>query len=293
MIKFLPLLEAVITKETFLNFDEFIKDISESGLEFLKRILLVIVIIFIGKKIIKYIIQILQKFFNRSKIEISVSGFLLALIKATLYIILFTQNIIFLFGIESGTIVAIIGSAGLSISLALQGGLSNFAGGVLILILKPFRVGDYIITTGNVGNMNNEGTVTAIDIFYTKLLTIDNKLLVMPNGALSNSNIINVTNETTRRLELTVSIDYTEDIQKVKEIIMNILNENEKVIKDKDINVFVNSLDASSISIGIRVWVLNDEYLKLKWELLEQIKNDFDKNQITIPFKQLEITMRK
>lgn len=293
MIKFLPLLEAVITKETFLNFDEFIKDISESGLEFLKRILLVIVIIFIGKKIIKYIIQILQKFFNRSKIEISVSGFLLALIKATLYIILFTQNIIFLFGIESGTIVAIIGSAGLSISLALQGGLSNFAGGVLILILKPFRVGDYIITTGNVGNMNNEGTVTAIDIFYTKLLTIDNKLLVMPNGALSNSNIINVTNETTRRLELTVSIDYTEDIQKVKEIIMNILNENEKVIKDKDINVFVNSLDASSISIGIRVWVLNDDYLKLKWELLEQIKNDFDKNQITIPFKQLEITMRK
>lgn len=293
MIKFLPLLEAVITKETFLNFDKFIKDISESGLEFLKRILLVIVIIFIGKKIIKYIIQILQKFFNRSKIEISVSGFLLALIKATLYIVLFTQNIIFLFGIESGTIVAIIGSAGLSISLALQGGLSNFAGGVLILILKPFRVGDYIITTGNVGNMNNEGTVTAIDIFYTKLLTIDNKLLVMPNGALSNSNIINATNETTRRLELSVSIDYTENIQTVKDILMNILSENEKVIKDKDINVFVNSLDASFISIGIRVWVLNDDYLKLKWELLEQIKNDFDKNQITIPFNQLEITMRK
>ncbi len=266
---------------------------SESGLAFLKRLILVILIFFIGKKLIKYIISIMEKFFNRSKIEISVSGFLLALTKAILYILLFAQNIIFLFGIENGTIVAIIGSAGLSISLALQGGLSNFAWGVLILILKPFRVGDYIITTGNVGNMNNEGTVVAIDIFYTKLLTIDNKLLVMPNGALSNSNIINASNETTRRLELTVSIEYTENIQKVKEVLMNILNQNEKVIKDKDINVFVNSLDVNSISMGIRVWVMNDDYVKLKWELLEQIKTEFDKNQITIPFNQLEITMRK
>lgn len=293
MIKYLPLLEAGLTKDTLFNFDKIIKDISEGGLDFLKRLLLVIIIIFIGKKLIKYTIRILEKFFLRSKVEISVSGFLLALIKAALYIFLFTQNIIFLFGIESGTIIAIIGSAGLSISLALQGGLSNFAGGVLILILKPFRVGDYIITTGNVGNMNNEGTVAAIDIFYTKLLTIDNKLLVMPNGALSNSNIINVSNETTRRLELTVSIEYTENIQKVKDILMNILNQNEKVIKDKDMNVFVNSLDVSSVSMGIRVWVMNDNYLKLKWELLEQIKNAFDKNQITIPFNQLEITMRK
>lgn len=293
MIKYLLLLEAGLTKETFLNFDKFLKDMSESGLELLKRILLVIVIFFIGKKIIKYIIRILEKFFHRSKIEISVSGFLIALIKAALYIVLFTQNAIFLFGIESGTIVAIIGSAGLSISLALQGGLSNFAGGVLILILKPFRVGDYIITTGSIGNMSNEGTVIAIDIFYTKLLTIDNKLLVMPNGALSNSNIINASNETTRRLELTVSIKYTESIDKVKEILMNILKQNEKVIKDKDINVFVNSLDVNSISMGIRVWVMNDNFVKLKWELLEQIKTAFDNNQITIPFNQLEITMNK
>ncbi len=293
MIKYLLLLEAGLTKEPFLNFEKIFRDMSESGLAFLKRLILVILIFFIGKKLIKYIISIMEKFFNRSKIEISVSGFLLALTKAILYILLFAQNIIFLFGIENGTIVAIIGSAGLSISLALQGGLSNFAGGVLILILKPFRVGDYIITTGNVGNMNNEGTVVAIDIFYTKLLTIDNKLLVMPNGALSNSNIINASNETTRRLELTVSIEYTENIQKVKEVLMNILNQNEKVIKDKDINVFVNSLDVNSISMGIRVWVMNDDYVKLKWELLEQIKTEFDKNQITIPFNQLEITMRK
>ncbi len=293
MIKYLLLLEAGLTKEPFLNFEKIFRDMSESGLAFLKRLILVILIFFIGKKLIKYIISIMEKFFNRSKIEISVSGFLLALTKAILYILLFAQNIIFLFGIENGTIVAIIGSAGLSISLALQGGLSNFAGGVLILILKPFRVGDYIITTGNVGNMNNEGTVVAIDIFYTKLLTIDNKLLVMPNGALSNSNIINASNETTRRLELTVSIEYTENIQKVKEVLMNILNQNEKVIKDKDINVFVNSLDINSISMGIRVWVMNDDYVKLKWELLEQIKTEFDKNQITIPFNQLEITMRK
>jgi small conductance mechanosensitive channel len=293
MNKYLPLLETGTPQETLLNFDKFIKNISEKGLNFLIRLLFALVIIFVGKKLIKYAIRILEKFFNRSKIEISVSGFLLALVKAILHTILFTQSIIWLFGIDSGTIVAIIGSAGLSISLALQGGLSNFAGGVLILILKPFRVGDYIITTGSVGNMTNEGTVTAIDIFYTKIHTADNKLLVMPNGALSNSNIINASNEATRRLDLTVSIEYREDIQKVKEVLMNILNQNEKVIKDKDINVFVNSLDVNSVSMGIRVWVLNDEYLKLKWELLEQIKNAFDKNQITIPFNQLEITMHK
>jgi small conductance mechanosensitive channel len=255
------------------------------GLNFLKNLIIAIIIILIGRKLIKYTIATLAKYFNRTKMEVSVSGFLLTLIKAILYILLISLVVDRIIGIGSSTVMALLGSAGLSIGLALQGGLSNFAGGVLILLLKPFRVGDYIIAGGN------EGTVTSIDIFYTRLLTIDNRLLVIPNGSLSNNYIINVTNEPNRRLELIVPIQYSEDIQKVKDIISDILNKNELILKEQDISIYVNSLDINSLSIGIRVWVTTENYWTLKCELLEQIKNEFDKNQIRIPTNKFEFNV--
>ncbi|WMJ88695.1 mechanosensitive ion channel family protein [Anaerocolumna sp. MB42-C2] len=263
-----------------------LKGFLNEGLDFIKRLLIAVIILVIGKKLIHYFIGLLTKYFNRTKMEASVAGFLQAMIRAILYITLAAFIIIQVIGVASAPIIAILGSAGLSIGLALQGSLSNFAGGVLILLLKPFRVGDYIITGGN------EGTVTAIDIFYTRLLTVDNRLLVMPNGSLSNANIINVTYEPVRRLDISVLIDYSENIKKVKDILTEIAENHELVLKDQDISVFVNSFDSSAINIGIRVWVIKENYWTLKCELLELIKTQFDKNEITIPFDQLDVNIR-
>ena len=263
-----------------------LKGFLNEGLDFIKRLLFAVIILVLGKKLIHYFTGILTKYFHRTKMEVSVAGFLLAMIRAILYIMLTAFIIIQVIGVASAPIIAILGSAGLSIGLALQGSLSNFAGGVLILLLKPFRVGDYIITGGN------EGTVTAIDIFYTRLLTVDNRLLVMPNGSLSNANIINVTHEPVRRLDISVLIDYSENIKKVKDILTEIAENHELVLKDQDISVFVNSFDSSAINIGIRVWVIKENYWTLKCELLELIKTHFDKNEITIPFDQLDVNIR-
>lgn len=255
-------------------------------LEFLKDLILAVIIFYLGKKLIKIGLHVTERYFNKLKMEASVSGFLLALIKAVLYILLVAVIIVNVLGVERSSIAALIGSAGLSIGLALQGGLSNFAGGVLILLMKPFRVGDYIISGGN------EGTVTSIDIFYTRLVSLDNRLIVMPNGTLSNNNIVNVTNEPNRRLELLIPIEYSENIQRVKDLILNIINQNNMILKDQEIRVFVNSLNDSSISIGLRVWVASEDYLTLKWQLLELIKNEFDVHGIRIPFNQLDVTIR-
>lgn len=231
--------------------------------------------------------KMIETYFNKINIEISVSGFLIAFIRAFLFILLITIIVIPILGVDESTIIAIIGSAGLSIGLALQGGLSNFAGGVLILILKPFKVGDYIITNGN------EGTVTTIDIFYTKLLTIDNKLLVMPNGALSNTNIINVTNEPIRRLDINVSINVAENVDRVKDILLQLAKGHEFVLQDKEISVFVNGFEQNVITLGYRMWVLNENYWALKWQLLEQIKIKFDENNISMQFSQMNINIKK
>jgi small conductance mechanosensitive channel len=287
MQSYISILDTGLDTFNTRNINTILNKLLYDGIDFLIKLLIAFVVFFVGKKIIKLIIHLLDKYFNRSKIEVSVAGFLTAVIRSILNIALLAIIIFPLLGVASSSIVALIGSAGLSIGLALQGGLSNFAGGVLILILKPFRVGDYIISG------SNEGTVTAIDIFYTKLLTFDNKLLVMPNGALANGNIINVSNEPTRRLEINVLIDYSENIQKVKDILLHIGEKNELVLKDQEITVFVTSFDPSAIKIGMRVWVANENFWILKWQLLETIKNEFDVNKITIPFDQLDVNIRK
>ncbi len=286
MYQHMSLLETGTINYKILDFQKVLDGFIAEALPFVKGLIIAILVLMIGKKVIKIVLRILERYFERSRIEISVSGFLITLIRAIMYIILVVLAVGFV-GIESSSIVALVGSAGLTLGLALQGSLSNFAGGVLILLLKPFRVGDYIISG------SNEGTVSSIDIFYTKLLTFDNKLLVMPNGALSNTNIINVTNEPFRRLDINVPIDYSENIQKVKDILMNIIEMNELVLKDHDISIFVNSLDTGSVNLGIRVWVANENYWNLKWELLERIKNNFTENQITIPLNQLDVNIRK
>lgn len=239
----------------------------------------------IGWYIAKFISKACKRILTRSKLADSVSGFLSSLINMSLKVIL-AVIVATTLGIEMTSIVALIGSAGLAIGLALQGCLSNFAGGVLILVLKPFTVGDYIIDSNG-----NEGTVTAIDIIYTKLLTPDNQSVVIPNGNLANATVTNVTKEPFRRIDFNVSIDYSEDTEKVKNILLEIAFENQYVLKDRDIAAFVNKFDPSAISMTLRVWVESVNYWTLKWEMQELIKLTFDKNNIVIPYDKLDINV--
>lgn len=264
---------------------EWVTKLANQFLGFLKLLAIAVVVIVLGRKLIKWLTKIVHRSLDKSNLDEGVTKFLISAMGISLNVILviIAASIV---GLETGSLVALVGSAGLALGLALQGSLSNFAGGILILIMKPFRMGDYIITSGN------EGNVTTMDIFYTKLTTPDNRIVVIPNGTLSNSNIINVTSEPIRRLDLTISIDYSENIKKVKDILLQLANQNDMVLKDEyESSVFVGSFDPSAISIGLRVWVATDNYWALKWELLERIKEAFDKEGVQIPFDQLDVNL--
>jgi small conductance mechanosensitive channel len=188
-------------------------------------------------------------------------------------------------GVDAASIMALIGSLGLTVGLALQGSLSNFAGGVLIMTTKPFKVGDYIIED----NHKNEGTVSQIDIFYTRLTTIENKIIVIPNGVLANSSLTNVSHMKELKLNYKVGISYRSDITKAKDLILQIINEEPEVKKKKEILVFVDGLEDSAVMIGFRCWISAKEYWKTRWNILEKIKVTFDREGIEIPFNQLDV----
>ncbi len=267
--------------------EEMLKGLGEKAINFGLDILIALVILFIGKKIIKLLNKIVKRIFDKVNLDLGVEKFLMSLINLALYAILIIM-IAKQIGFDTASLITVIGSAGLAIGLALQGSLSNFAGGVLILVLKPFRVGDYIVD----GGTGLEGVVEDIDIFYTKLATPDNKSVCIPNGSLSNSGITNVSAKGERRLDFTVGIGYTSDIKLAKQLITDIIAKREKVLKDKDVTVFVGNLGESSVDIGFRCWVNGADYWTEKWEILEEVKLTFDANGIEIPFNQLDVHMK-
>lgn len=273
--------DELTTKEAITWLEKLIPTLISLG----KKLAIAILFIIICKRLIHWLKKMLERSFKRSNLDEGVAKFLLSLISVTLNIlmVIVAVNII---GVATGSLVALLGSAGLTVGLALQGSLQNFSGGVLILIMKPFRIGDYIIAGAD------EGTVTGIDIFYTKLLTIDNKKIVIPNGGLSNQSIINVTNEENRRLDLVIPIEYSEEIKRVKELLYSIIQRHESVLKEEPIDIFVSEFADSSILIGVRVWTRKDDFWPLKWALLEEIKEQFDKNKISIPFNQLDVRIK-
>ena len=248
-------------------------------------IVIALIVFFVGKKLIKLLIKIIDKSLQRSSIDEGVRKFLKSLISILLTIFLIIVIAGFL-GFETTSMAAIVGSAGLAVGLSLQGSLANFAGGVLILVLKPFVMGDYIIANGY------EGNVVGIDIFYSKLRTADNKSIVIPNGDLSNSVIVNVTRQPDRRMDLVIGIDYSQNINDVKNVLLGIAENSEYVLQDKAIDIFVDDFDASSVNIGYRVWVKTEEYWESRWRVLENIKEAFDKNNICFPFNQLDVNIK-
>ena len=184
-------------------------------------------------------------------------------------------------------LIGLIGSCGVAVGLALQGSLSNFAGGVLILLLKPFVVGDYIIEG------SNEGTVYEISVFYTKLKTVDNKMIVIPNGNLSNSSLVNVSHMDKRRVDIVVGIGYEADIRTAKNILYEIGRNDPARLPEEDVVVFVDNLGASSVDLGIRIWVKTADYWDTKWRLMENIKYALDENHISIPYQQIDVQIKQ
>lgn len=255
-------------------------------LSFAFQVVIAVLIYVIGGKVIKWLVKLVGRSMDRAGADEGVKQFVTPLVKYGLYVLLIFM-IMGLFGIATTSAVAVLGSAGVAIGLALQGSLSNFAGGVLILVLKPFRVGDYIIEDTN----KNEGIVSEISIFYTKLHTSDNRVVVIPNGILSNSSLTNVTDMDRRRIDLCVGISYEADIRTAKEILFKVASEEPARLQEEEPVVFVDTLGASSVDLGVRIWVKTKEYWPARWRLTENIKYAFDENGIEIPYQQVDVTV--
>ncbi len=250
------------------------------------RVLLAGIILLVGIRIVRAVQGILKKTFERLNLEENVNRFLLSVINASMYAI-----VIFIvaekLGVPSASIVALMGSAGVAIGLSLKESLSNVAGGILIMLTRPFILQDYIIC-GDV-----EGSVYTIGLVYTVLITIDNRMITIPNGTVANATVINVTAQDKRQLDLEISIHYDSDLKKAKEILTEIVESHLQVIQEDGIKVFVKELGESAVILGLRGWTTKEDYWQVRWDIIENIKLRFDEEGIRIAYHQVEVHMTK
>ena len=250
---------------TKANWEKVLKSVATWCLGFGKNLLIAIIVLVVGNKLIKCLLKFIGKANEKSKLEPIVTKFLSSLIKFGLYGVL-AIVIIGILGIPASSFIAVLSAAGLTIGLAFQGSLSNFAGGVLILLFKPFKIGDFVKEDVH----GNEGLVEGIDLFYTRMRTFDNKIVIIKVG-----------------------ISYDSDMKRAKDILMNVINSQDGILKNEDNKVYVDALEESQITIGTMAWVMTDDYWKIKWELTEKFKNALDDAGIEIPFNQLSVTINE
>ena len=280
-----PVIEnALIEKSVF---EDYLQGLIPKLLGFALSVIGAVLVYVIGVRVIKFMRKLLKKMLSRHNVDEGVVQFLDAIAKFAGYFILILVILGF-FGVTTASVVAVLGSAGLTLGLALQGSLSNFAGGVLILLLKPFSVGDYIIEASG----NNEGYVKEISVFYTTLLTGDDRTIVIPNGTLANNSITNMTKSGSRRLDILVDIAYAADLKKAKEVLLRVAEQSEHHLADRPPVVLVKELAESSVRLDVRVWTDPEEYWDEQWELNEQIKLALDAADIEIAFPQLDVHVR-
>lgn len=265
------------------KFTMLLDQISPALLTALWHIIVAIVIFLVGRRLINALLRNMEKLDSHARIDLGLQKFLRSLVKVALWGLLIYLVAYFL-GVPTATFVALFGSIGVTIGLALQGSLSNFAGGILLLFLHPFRVGNYIKVSEEI-----QGTVNDIGLFYTSITTPDNRVITVPNGALSNGNIINYSACTTRRIDITTGISYAADLQKAITLLTEMLRAREKVIRKEDIIVYVDKLDSSSVNLGLRCWVNSSDYWNELWAINQQVKTTLDQNGIEIPFNQLDV----
>ena len=263
---------------------KYLENLVPGIINFAVQLLLAALLYLVGKRVITFIRNLLRKSLEHRSVDIGVRQFLDSVSKYCLYFILWL-TILTLFGITTASVIALLGSAGLTLGLALQGSLANFAGGVLILLLGPFHVGDYIIS----GETGHEGTVKEISTFYTRIQTADNQTVMIPNGRLADGAIVNVTGQQTRRVDLLVGIAYSADLKKAKQLLWELAEKETRKLEDQPVNVFVSELGDSSVVLGCRFWVRSEDYWQTKWDTLEAIKLVFDENGVEIPFPQVDV----
>ena len=267
--------------------EEFLNELPSKALNFGMKVLLCIVLFLIGVKIIQLVRKMLRRSMEKAGAEEGVRSFVDSFVKAALYVLL-GFVLLSWFGVDTASIVALVGSAGVAIGLAIQGSLSNLAGGVLIMLLKPFKVGDFIREDTH-GNM---GTVTEIQIFYTKLSTVDNQVVVLPNGSLANTSLTNASGNRERRMDVKVGISYAADLKKAKEVLFSLLEENAQVIKEMEYRVFVDELADSAVILNMRCYFPQEVFWEEKWRMTENAKLALDEAGIEIAYPQLDVHMK-
>ena len=265
---------------------ELTKDMMNSLIEIGSSIgislLMALAILIVGRQLVKLILRLITVALEKSKVEDTVRIFVTNLLNTLLMILVFIAAINQL-GIETTSIIAVLGAAGLAIGLALQGSLSNFAAGILIVIYRPYKVDDYIEAG------NHAGTVKDIQIFSTVLKTPDNKIVVVPNGSIMNGSIVNYSDQDTRRVDLIISCSYEDDIDKVRSVLEDILKKEKRILKDPKPQIAVAELADSSVNFIFRPWVKRTDYLPVYYSLLEEVKKRFDKEGISIPYPQSDV----
>ncbi len=268
--------------EKLSGYQEFLSKAMDWVWEFMPNFITAVITLFVGMWVIKMISRLVKRFFDRADYDPTLETFIESLIKAVLKILLFVLVVTQL-GVQSSSLVAIVGAAGLAIGLALQGSLSNFAGGVLILLFKPFKVGDFISAQGV------DGTVKEISIFTTKINTFGNQVAIVPNGQLSNNTIVNFNSESTRRDKIDVGIGYSSDIKKAKEVLLEICAADKRILKTPAPEVYVGELADSSVNLTLRFWAQNADFWGAHFHVMETLKERFDAEGIEIPFPQREV----
>lgn len=268
--------------ERLEDYTHYIAEFVERLIGYLPTLIGAIFLLIIGLWAINLFLKYLRKLFVRRNYDLALQNFAITFLNWTLKILLFVMFITQL-GFETTSLLAALGAAGLAIGLALQGSLANLAGGVLIILLKPFRLGDWIEVQGV------SGSVKDISLFYTKLNTFGNQVVVIPNGQLSNDNIINYSAENTRRDEITIGISYDSNIKEAKDLLLNLLEEQEDILKDPAPQVLVKELADSSVNLSVRFWATNDDFWDRHFFTIEEAKRRLEHAGISIPFPQRDL----
>ena len=250
------------------------------------KLVLAIVVLFVGFWIIKKVVGLVGKSAEKNGVEVTLKRFLESLVGVLLKALLLI-SVASMIGIETTSFIAVLGAAGLAIGLALQGSLANFAGGVLLLLFRPYKVGDFIEICGEAG------TVNSIQIFTTVLKTPDNKTIIIPNGPIANGNITNYSTEETRRVDMVFGIGYGDDIDKAKGILDRLISEDDRILKDPAAAVLLAELADSSVNFKVRVWVNAADYWGVFFDYHEAVKKAFDAEGVSIPFPQQDVHMHQ
>ncbi len=264
----------------------FLNKLSDLATSYIFDVIMALLIIIVGCKLVKFVVKLINKTKGYKKLDEAVRSFLNSFIKIFLYVVVFISAATTL-GVPITSFVTILASCGLAVGLALQGSLSNLAGGIMILIFKPFKMGDYIVSGGS------EGTVKEINIFYTRLTTPDNKIVTIPNGVLSNSTVVDVTGNATRRVDFVIGISYNSDVKKALEILMELGTTNPYALKDPEPAVLISEYSDSSVNLCLRIWVNTPDYWGALGDIKDRVKDEFDKNNIEIPFPQMDVHVKQ